>query len=229
MSLIRGPVTTLYRHFNTDDPATGGDPTKFHTLEDQGIPPALASVAGQGVPLIRSLGKGNEGRLFILPAILRSLWKQLLQSIHAFFTNYRKRGDNLRSEEEITANMMCVVGMGREASVGQLSLGKSGETSLRLSRADGKKFYDDPIHDAVRQSRARVAATLRDPNDPTSEFVNPFRTNTGGAFDATFDRSKPSLGGCIMATDVVKGIVDEFGRVFASQTLERGRSTRGYT
>jgi choline dehydrogenase-like flavoprotein len=214
VSLIRGPVTTSYGHFNTTDPATGGDPAKFHTLEDQGIPPALASVAGQGVPLIRSLGKGNQGRLFILHAILRFLWKRLLQSIHAFFTNYRERGDIFRSEEEITANMMCVVGMGREASVGQFRLGKSGETSLRVSRTDGKKFYDDPIFDAIRQSLARTAATLRDPNDPTSEFVNPFLTNTAGAFDATSIGVSHPLGGCIMGADVTKGTVDEFGRVF---------------
>ncbi|HWN99630.1 MAG TPA: GMC family oxidoreductase [Blastocatellia bacterium] len=214
VSLIRGPVTTSYGHFNTADPATGGDSTKFHTLEDQGIPPALASVAGQGVPLIRSLGKGNQGRLFILHAILRFLWKRLLQSIHAFFTNYRERGDIFRSEEEITANMMCVVGMGREASVGQFRLGKSGETSLRLSRADGRKFYDDPIYDAIRQSLARVAAAMRDPTDPTSEFVNPFLTNTAGAFDATSIGVSHPLGGCIMGAEATKGTVDEFGRVF---------------
>lgn len=214
VSLIRGPVTTSFGHFNTSDPATGGDPTKFHTLEDQGIPPALASVAGQGVPLIRSLANGNKGRLFILHAILRFLWKRLLQSLHALFTNYRDRGDIFRSEEEITANMMCVVGMGREASVGQFRLGKSGETSLRLSRADGKKFYDDPIYDAIRQSLARAAAMLRGPNDPTSEFVNPFLTNTAGAFDATSIGVSHPLGGCIMGADVTKGTVDEFGRVF---------------
>jgi len=214
VSLIRGPVTTSYSHFNTTDPATGDDSMSFHTLEDQGIPPALASVAGQGVPLIRSLAKGNQGRLFILHAILRFLWKRLLQSIHAFFTNYRDRGDIFRSEEEIAANMMCVVGMGREASVGQFRLGKSGETALRVSRTDGKKFYDDPIYDAIRQSLARVAEELRDPNDPTSEFVNPFLTNTAGAFDATSIGVSHPLGGCIMGADVTEGTVDEFGHVF---------------
>lgn len=214
VSLIRGPVTTSYGHFNTADNATGGDAGMFHTLEDQGIPPALASVAGQGVPLIRSLGKGSKGRLFILHAILRFLWKRLVQSVHAFFTNYRERGDIFRSEEEITANMMCVVGMGREASVGQFRLGKSGESSLRLSRTDAKKFFDDPIYDSIRQSLARLAAILRDPNDPTSEFVNPFLTNTAGAFDATSIAVSHPLGGCIMGSDATKGTVDEFGRVF---------------
>ncbi len=219
VSLIRGPVTTSFGHFNTTDPATGGESGMFHTLEDQGIPPALASVIGQGVPLIRSLGKGNQGRLFVLHAILRFLWKRFTQSIHAFFSNYRDRGDIFRSEEEIAANMMCVVGMGREQSVGQFRLGKSGETALRLSRADGKKFYEDPIYGSIRQSLARLAAILRDPSDPSSEFVNPFLTNTAGAFDATSIAVSHPLGGCIMGKNASGGVADEFGRVFDSTKL----------
>ena len=214
VSLIRGPVTTSFAHFNTTDPNTGGNSAMFHTLEDQGIPPALASVLGQGVPLIRSLGKGNQGRLFVLHAIWRFLWKRLLQFVHALFTNYREREDIFRSEEEIAANMMCVVGMGREQSVGQFRLGNSDETTLRLSRSDGRKFYEDPIYDSIRQSLASLAALLRDPADQTSEFVNPFLTNTAGAFDATSIAVSHPLGGCIMGKDASQGVVDEFGRVF---------------
>ena len=214
VSLVRGPVTTSFAHFNTSDPNTGGNSAMFHTLEDQGIPPALASVLGQGVPLIRSLGKGNQGRLFVLHAIWRFLWKRLLQSVHAFFTNYRERGDIFRSEEEIAANMMCVVGMGREQSVGQFRLGSSDETPLRLSRSDGRKFYEDPIYDSIRQSLASLAALLRDPADQTSEFVNPFLTSTAGAFDATSIAVSHPLGGCIMGKHASDGVVDEFGRVF---------------
>jgi cholesterol oxidase len=218
VSLIRGPVTTSFAHFNTSDPATGGDSKNFHTLEDQGIPPALASVLGQGLPLIRSLGKGRKGRLFVLHAILRYLLKRLLQSIHALFTNYRERGDIFRSEEEIVANMMCVVGMGREASVGQFRLGKSGETPLRLSRTEpekfGKNFWDDPIYRAIRESLDRVAEIMRDPSDPTGEFKNPFLTDAAGTFDATSIAVSHPLGGCIMGADATKGVVDEFGHVF---------------
>ena len=191
---------------------TSGNQSDY--CEDQGIPPALASVLGQGVPLIRSLAKGNQGRLFVLHAILRYLWKRLVQSVRAFFTNYRERGDIFRSEEETAANMMCVVGMGREASVGQFRLGKSGESSLRLSRADGKKFYEDPIYGEIRKSLARLAEVIRDPADPTSEFINPFLTNTAGAFDATSIAVSHPLGGCVMGKDASQGVVDEFGRVF---------------
>jgi choline dehydrogenase-like flavoprotein len=94
---------------------------------------------------------------------------------------------------------------------------------LRLSRADGKKFYDDPIYDAIRRSLARVADTIRDPSDPTSEFVNPFLTNTAGAFDATSIGVSHPLGGCIMGADVTKGTVDEFGRVFDKSKTGAGQ------
>jgi hypothetical protein len=48
--LTRGPVTSSFAHFNTDDAGEDLDPEKprFHTLEDQGIPPAFASLVGSG-------------------------------------------------------------------------------------------------------------------------------------------------------------------------------------
>ena len=154
--------------------------------------------------------------MFVLHAILRFLWKRLLQSIHALLTNYRERADFFQSEEEIVANTMCVVGMGREASVGQFRLGKSGETSLRLSRTEpekyGEHFWDDPIYVEIKKSLDRVAEIMKD--DPTGEFQNPFLTDTAGAFDATSIAVSHPLGGCIMGADVTKGVVDQFGRVF---------------
>jgi choline dehydrogenase-like flavoprotein len=214
VSLIRGPVTTSLGHFHTADPGTGGQPSMFHSLEDQGIPPALASVLGAGVPLIRSLAKGNQGRFFILHAILRWAWQRLRYSVRAVLTNYRERGDIFRPEEEIAANLMCVVGLGREAGVGQFRLGGSGETSLRVRRTDGKQFYEDPIYREIERSLDRLAQLIRDPTDPTSKFINPFLTNTAGAFDATSVAVTHPLGGCIMAKDATEGVVDEYGRVF---------------
>src|SRR5207247_8636951 len=35
VSLIRGPITTSYAHFNTTDPETVDASHKFHTLDDQ--------------------------------------------------------------------------------------------------------------------------------------------------------------------------------------------------
>jgi hypothetical protein len=77
LSLVRGPVTTSYAHFNTGDPLTGDDATgaTFHTLEDQGIPPAMATLVGQGVPLIESLSKGRH-KLALLGAMLHEFFDQ---------------------------------------------------------------------------------------------------------------------------------------------------------
>lgn len=213
VSLTRGPVTTSYGHFNTRDPGTGGDTTgeKFHTLEDQGIPPALASLVGDGVPLIRSFGKGRQ-KLLILQAILRWGWKRLKQLVRAPFTNSIQRADVFRSEEEIVAQMMCVVGMGKDASVGQFRLGGSGETSLRVKRTDGRKFWDDPIFGEIDKSLSRVAEIMRDSSDPTAQFQNPFLSDAVEALKS-IAVSHP-LGGCRMAKSVGEGVVDEFGRVF---------------
>ncbi|MGH8479013.1 MAG: hypothetical protein ACREXK_05410 [Gammaproteobacteria bacterium] len=100
VSLTRGPVTTSFGHFNTDELGTGPqgpgslvppDPAHFHTIEDQGIPPALATVAGQGVPLINALSRGTEGTGFIVRAIVRFVIMRLKQAWKELFTNSIKR------------------------------------------------------------------------------------------------------------------------------------------
>ena len=213
VSLVRGPVTTSYAHFNTGDPRTGDDVSgaTFHTLEDQGIPPAMASLVGQGVPLIESLGKGRH-KLALFGAILRWGWKRLKQIISAPFTNSIERADIFRSEDEVTAQMMCIVGIGREASVGQFRLGGSGETSLRVQRKDKKKFWDDPVYKAIQASLDKAAPLIRDPAFPKAGFENPFLRDALGNF-RNITVSHP-LGGCAMGKDAQSGVVDEFGRVF---------------
>lgn len=213
LSLVRGPVTTSYAHFNTGDPRTGTDTTgkTFHTLEDQGIPPALASLVGQGVPLIRSFGKGRQ-KLLVLEAILRWGWKRLKEIVTAPFTNSIQRADVFRSEDEITAQMMCIVGIGRDAALGQFRLGDSGESSLRVRRTDGKAFWEDPIYPAIQASLDKTAPLLRDPNDASGQFQNPFLSDAFGSFK-NITVSHP-LGGCAMGKDAQHGVTDEFGRVF---------------
>lgn len=218
VSLVRGPVTTSFAHFNTDDPKTSADPskvdvTKFHTLEDQGIPPALASVAGAGVPLIRSLANGRQGRLFIIWAVFLWLIRRAIHYCRAFFINFRERQDVFESEDELTNKMMCVVAMGREASVGKFRLGGGpGESALRVSRTDGKKFHQDPIYDEIRSSLARLAGIMS-PNGQ-GNFENPFFNKATQELEADSIALSHPLGGCIMATDAGKGVVDEFGHVF---------------
>ncbi|MGH8479012.1 MAG: GMC family oxidoreductase [Gammaproteobacteria bacterium] len=109
---------------------------------------------------------------------------------------------------------MCVVGIGREAALGQLRLGKGPfDTPLRAKRTDGKRFRDDPIFDAMRQTLARLADKLRAPGT-TDAFDNPFLTPVAKAFSADSVAVPHPLGGCRMAGNAGEGVVDEYGRVF---------------
>ena len=217
-SLLRGPVTSSFAHFNTTDPKTASDPSQadpanFHTLEDQGIPPALATLVGVGEPFIRSLAAGRRGLLWVIVAALRFALRRLGNYWTAFWNNFRQRQDIFESEDEITNKMMCVVAMGREASVGQFRLGGPGETPLRISRTDGKKFHEDPIYDAIRTSLARLERVLS-PAGKQQEFQNPFFNPVTKELKAESIALSHPLGGCIMATDASKGVVDQFGHVF---------------
>src|SRR5262249_30018707 len=69
VSLTRGPVTTSFAHFNL----TPGTEARFHTLEDQGIPRALASVVGVGIPLLKSFTRGSRFLFLAKALILRAL------------------------------------------------------------------------------------------------------------------------------------------------------------
>jgi cholesterol oxidase len=219
-SLIRGPVTTSFAHFNTDQPGTGPetapdapDPALFHTLEDQGIPPSFATLFGEGLPLMQKLVDDGAGGGFLLRAILRYLKQRVPRALKEIFRNNLIRADFFKSEEERIQNVMCVVAMGREASVGQFRLGKAGETTLRVARADGKSFWDDPVYDAIRASLGRLAKKLR-PDNTAYEFFNPFLTATAKAAGAESIALSHPLGGCRMAKAAAAGVVDEFGHVF---------------
>ncbi|HEX2710625.1 MAG TPA: hypothetical protein VHM88_00150, partial [Candidatus Acidoferrales bacterium] len=145
--LTRGPVTTSFGHFYTGTPETGTDTSKFHNIEDQGIPPALASIVGSGVPFIRKLSGSHHSLFFIVWTAIRWGWRALVHFITAFFKNFAVRQDIFETDDEILAKMFCVVAQGREAALGQFRLGTSGrDTPLRVERTDGKKFWQDPIY-----------------------------------------------------------------------------------
>lgn len=212
LSLIRGPVTTSFAHFNTPQPGKPADTSKFHTLEDQGIPPALSSTVGFGVPLIRSLSNGRHPKLFVLWSLLLWVFHRAIHYVKAFFMNARERQEEFKSEDEYTHQMMCVVGMGRDESVGQFRLGGKGDTTLRLRRADGKPFHQDPIFDAIRASLKDLAPAMA--ASPADKFSNPFLSEAADALEAQSIAVSHPLGGCIMAKSIDEGVVDEFGRVF---------------
>lgn len=214
-SLIRGPVTTSFGHFNTDDPGTGGNPSNFHTLEDQGVPPALASTIGVGVPLVRSLANGRDKRLFIIWAIILWAIRRLRHYVRAVRLNFRERQDIFQSEDELTSRMMCVTAMGREASIGQFRLGNTnlGETSLRVKRTDDQPFHKDPIYEEIRKSLDKLAGILS-PSGKKGKFINPFFNETATELKAESIALSHPLGGCIIGKDASEGTVDEYGRVF---------------
>jgi choline dehydrogenase-like flavoprotein len=222
VGLIKGPVTTSFGHFETDaagtaaggstDPAVG-NPDKFHTVEDQGIPPATASLLGEGLPLIASLSKGNTGPLFILYSIWRFACKLLKQAVKDIINNNTKRGRLFESEDELAARMMCVVAMGRDAADATFRLGTgSGETSLRVSKPGGRKFWEDPIYTQIRATLDRLAKKLGDP--ATAAFQNPLIGNSAAAFKLQAIATSHPLGGCIMADTASNGTVNEHGQPF---------------
>lgn len=220
-SIIRGPVTTSFAHYNTvigtgpDGPNSPVPPNTelFHTLEDQGIPPAMASVFGEGLPLMQKLVDDGAGGGFLFRAVCRYAMKRIPQFIKEIWRNNRERADFFKSEEERISNVMCVVAMGRESSLGEFRLGKSGETTLRISKPGNKKFWDDPVYVAILESLKKLAPKLR-PDGTSYEFFNPFLTATAKAAGAESIALSHPLGGCRMAESVADGVTDEFGRVF---------------
>jgi choline dehydrogenase-like flavoprotein len=219
VSLTRGPITTSFAHFNSQDAE------RFHTIEDNGIPRAFSSLTGHGVPLLQSLSKGRSRRLFLLLAVAKYLAGRGPAFVRALLRNRLARQDEFASEDEWTANMMCIAGMGREASVGQFRLGGRRDTTLRVRRTDGKAFHEDPIYDEIRATLDQFARQLT--ADPERSFVNPFLTDTAGALGARSIGLSHPLGGCVMADTAADGVVDEFGRVYDASVPGRQRVYEG--
>lgn len=220
VGLIKGPVTTSFSHFETDEAGTGpsgpngpaGNPDKFHTVEDQGVPPATASLIGEGIKLFESITQGNTGLLFVVYGIWRYIVKVVCRSIRDIFSNSIRRGKFFESEEELVSNMIAIAAMGRDQANATLRLGTHrGETSLRASKPGGASFWDDPIYPEIRATLARLAAEV---GEPGAEFRNP---GLGTSQTAAQFRAVPTshpLGGCIMAASAEEGTVNEFGQPF---------------
>jgi cholesterol oxidase len=221
ISLTRGPVTTSFAHFNTPSAGAPADPAKFHTIEDNGIPRAFSSLTGHGIPLLQSLSKGRHPRLFLIWATVRYVLGRIPRYVRALFKNQRQRQEQFVSEDEYTANMMCIAGMGREASIGQFRLGRGRDTTLRVKRADGKGFHEDPIYAEIDQTLGRFARRLT--ADPSRNFINPFLSDTAGALGSKSIGLSHPLGGCRMAASAHEGTVDEYGRVFDTSKTGQAR------
>ena len=218
VSLTRGPITTSFGHFQRAEAADGADPAKFHTIEDNGVPRPLSGLAGSGVPILQSLVGGNQNAAapVMLGAfgVVRQNVDQLAQVFQKQQGAWGGDADDrlIKSDDELTAKMMCIAAMGREAAVGQFEMDKNGHerggTQLRVKRTDGRRFHEDPIYEEIKKSLDRFARTLT--KDVTAKFLSPF-------FDfgskPTVGASHP-LGGCPMGDSPDRGAVDEFGRVY---------------
>lgn len=215
VNLNRGPVTTSFAHFNTPESGPGADPSRFHTIEDQGIPRALASLVGSAVPFMQALSRGRHmsNRMFTALTIVRYSWGRIMGYIGALLRNASVRQEQFASEDEKTVSMMCCVAMGRDASVGRFRLGRRRlDTALRIRRDDGKQFHEDPIYREIDATLARFAQQLTDDRDRS--FENPFLSSTAALAGVRSIALSHPLGGCIMGTSAADGVVDEFGRVF---------------
>jgi cholesterol oxidase len=210
MRLTRGPVTTSFGHFNA---STDKNNLTFHTIEDQGVPPATASLVGMGTALLKSFAKGHRPLRFVLFAILCFLWKKALHFVRAILNNFSKRQDIFCSDDEMLAKTLAIAGNGQDEALGQFRLGgRLGETPLRVQRADNKQFHEDPIFDEIRKSLDALASVIAE--KPDTKFENPFLSNLSGDLNAKSIVLSHPLGGCRMAESVTDGVVDDFGRVF---------------
>ena len=150
------------------------------------------------------MSKGRHPKLFLLWAIARYVLGRIPRFLLAPFRNPEHRQEEFFSEDEVTAKMMCIAGMGREASVGQFRLGKGRDTTLRVKRDDGKAFHEDPIYAEIDQTLGQFARRLTD--DP-QRVLMPARVpaalrHRGTAHRATVTRFRYDASGLRIASEL---------------------------
>jgi hypothetical protein len=214
VNLTRGPVQTSVAHFNDRE---GDDHTQFHIVEDEGIPKALSSIVGFGVPLIRALA--NRSRFWVIVTLIGAIIGLAFRNLLALFRNRRDRQEFFHSEEELTMNMMCVTASGRDQAQGKFALGKGwNETPLRLTPMNGVPFHKDPIFatiDRTLNGTGGLAEQLVAPKDlGKRRFTNPFLSDAADKLAAKSVTISHPLGGCRIGSAATNGVVDEYGRVF---------------
>jgi choline dehydrogenase-like flavoprotein len=218
INLTYGPVTTSYGQFNADAPRADG----FHQVEDQGVPRALAALAGHGMPVMQTLtnGGGIERYVAALGETLKAA-----QAIHARkpTRSYAAIGpadlsaDRGEAEDELTARIMCIVAQGKDDANGRFRLEND---RLRLERPDGKRYHEDPIYATIKATLDRLAEKLR-AEGSRATFLSPLSDVKIPFADRAVLTSHP-LGGCPMGETVTTGVVDEWGRVFRQASAGGG-------
>jgi choline dehydrogenase-like flavoprotein len=200
--LTRGPAQTSFAHFNDTEDTLSNDNKRFHSLEDLGIPPALAASFGFGSELFNLLVHG-QGGFQLIWAVLKYIVKVPFRFISVLLKNPKQRQDYFRDSDETTANMMFVTATGREDSIGKFTLGGHRETAMRLKRTDGKDFIEDSVYSNIKDSLVKLSSNLSD----TNTFISPSDKNKA------ITLSHP-LGGCNIGADVTQGVVNDLGKVY---------------
>src|SRR5262249_24179995 len=133
--LIKGPVTTSFATFNTKNRAPG---KRFHTIEDNGIPPALASSLSFGLELVDVVSRGGHSRQPLLRhfALEKFALKRFGETLAEVPKAWTDRETFEESEDEFMAHTMCVTAFGEAQVMGKFRLGGAGETSLRVQGFD---------------------------------------------------------------------------------------------
>jgi cholesterol oxidase len=206
VNLTRGPVTTSYARFNSDDPA------KFHTIEDNGIPRIFSVLFGQGSATLQQFAQQGITTSVLARVLIGELKHLLEQAIGILGGLFQKTTSPtlFQSEDIPSRKIMCFAAIGRDQARGQFRLGEDDDTPLRLSRTDGIRFHEDPIYTEIKKTLDVFGEKL------TGVATHQFTLDKGK--DTILGVSHP-LGGCPMAKDATQGVADEFGRVFGYDGL----------
>jgi len=137
VNLTRGPVQTSFAHFFSDDAS------KFHTVEDLGIPRVFSVLFGKG--FLRKFAETGITKSLIVSIVVKQIQQLLTQVLGVMASFFQKPvpPEEFQSEDIPGRNVMGVSGMGRDAAIGQFRLGGPGETTLRVTRTDHKPFDQD--------------------------------------------------------------------------------------
>lgn len=206
VNLTRGPVTTSYARFNSNDPE------KFHTIEDNGVPKIFSVLFGQGSATLQEFAQNGITTSIIARLVIGEL-RHLLEQAIGILGGIFQKGISpklFQSEDIPSRNIMCFAAIGRDQALGQFRLGQDDDTPLRLARTDGIRFHQDPIYTEIKKTLDIFGEKL------TGVAKHEFTLDNG---DSTVLGVSHPLGGCRMAKDASEGVADEFGRVFGHEGL----------
>ena len=161
---------------------------------------------------IQDLGT-PEGFAWYLEGVVPSLgrFKNLFKYLGAYMLTSLGVGSSrlsphvdLLTQDRVTKNLMLYLGMGTDAADGKVNLTKRGEIDVVWNNAGSEQMFDE-MRDAMRRLSEAAGGTFVD----SLLWRWPMRK----LFTAH------PLGGCVMADDPQKGVVNEYGEVWGYPNL----------